>query len=251
MSKRSNSTGRSAGSSHHIRLYRSSVLDTAAWRHLSPAATKVLIDMWSRCNGTNNGQISYSARDGVEINMHRNTVAKALRELEDVGFIVCEEAWTFNQGGRKSRKWRLTTEPANGKPATREFARWQPDRHAETSPDEDVSEPDEEISASSLRDRCVLNQGRKTETGNNISRCVPEEGRFWPFSPEKRPSGGTVYSLPCRGASDVEADSPQRTLPNHARSIAFPVVDSSTWIDLNRDRLELDPARPTPSTTIH
>ena len=251
MSKRSNSTGRSRKSPRHIRLYHSGVLQTEAWRRLSPAATKVLIDMWSRCNGNNNGQISYSARDGAGINMHRNTVAKALRELGDVGFIVCEEAWAFNQGGRKSRKWRLTTEPDNGKPPTRDFARWRPNDDAKTSSSRDVSDPDEEISASSLRDRCVLNQGRKTETSNNISRCVPEEGRFWPFPPEKRPSGGTVYSVPSRGASDLEADGPQTILPNHARSIAFSVVDSSTWIDLNRDPLEPEPARPTSSRTVH
>ena len=42
------------------------LLRSDAWKHLSPDATKVLVDMWLRHNGSNNGEISYSVREARE-----------------------------------------------------------------------------------------------------------------------------------------------------------------------------------------
>ena len=90
------------------------LLDTEAWKHLSPDATKVLIDMWRRHNGSNNGEISYSAREahgclmmaiGRKVSMDRAT--KGLRELQDKGFVVVAQDSTFTIKTKQARTWRL------------------------------------------------------------------------------------------------------------------------------------------------
>jgi hypothetical protein len=102
------------------------MLRSPAWMTLSPPALKVLLHVWMRHNGTNNGTISYSVREAEEIGLSFATAARALRELVDRGFLVCTRASAFTVKNRNARLWRLTAEPSGNEPATKDFMRWQP-----------------------------------------------------------------------------------------------------------------------------
>ncbi|HVR91929.1 MAG TPA: helix-turn-helix domain-containing protein [Novosphingobium sp.] len=103
----------------HVRIYKRQMC-SAAWRHLSGSAVKVLLAMAAFERGENNGAIFFSDRKGAEITgLSRNTVARAIHELIEKGFIYCTERGGFNRktphaacygltwvGGPKGSKWR-------------------------------------------------------------------------------------------------------------------------------------------------
>ena len=55
------------------------MLKSPAWRVLSPTGKAVLLHLWKRHNGTNNGQIVYRCRDAEPIGVSSSTVARALK----------------------------------------------------------------------------------------------------------------------------------------------------------------------------
>ncbi len=107
-------------------------MSSDAWQSLSPDATKVLLDLWRRHNGTNNGEIAYSRREALEClsRAHGCKVSTrrpnaALKEIQDKGFAVVTKAGSFNIKTKLSRTWRLTAEKVGNDPATRDFRGWQ------------------------------------------------------------------------------------------------------------------------------
>jgi hypothetical protein len=71
-------------------------MDSAAFRDLSACARALYIEIRRRYNGTNNGFIVYSCRQGAdELKISKSTAAKALNELQTHGFIVAERAAPF------------------------------------------------------------------------------------------------------------------------------------------------------------
>lgn len=101
------------------------MLDSPAWNSLSLPARCLLIEIWKRYNGQNNGQISLSHREASEkLGVGRNTPTKLFRELEEKGFIEANQRGHFNVKGGKATTWRLTAVPCGQKPATKEFMRW-------------------------------------------------------------------------------------------------------------------------------
>ncbi len=102
-----------------------------AFRSLSGAALKVYVEL--RCRYTvrgdgrtnNNGELSLALEEGAKLlGLGKATVGRALKELEDAGFIA-----KMKQGqwyGRQATEWRITDLPCNGKPSTKDWeGRWK------------------------------------------------------------------------------------------------------------------------------
>ena len=128
MGKGVNKTGRSKAESRHVRLHHW-LMNTAAWQHLGALERATYVEISSRYNGSNNGQIGYSVRDIAEVfGVGKSTAARAFKLLEDTGFIVCATKGGFNRKIRHSTEWRLTEFDCNvtGEIASKVFARWSP-----------------------------------------------------------------------------------------------------------------------------
>ena len=79
------------------------VVNTDAWRSLDVYAWCVYFELLSRYNGKNNGAITASTRELCRnINCSDKPVTRALRDLQDRGFIVAIQKGSFN--------WEKTTD---------------------------------------------------------------------------------------------------------------------------------------------
>ena len=107
-----------------------STLNSPAWRSLSGAAIKVLLELHTRFKGKNNGRVFLSLNDAAEnLGIGKATVQRAYGELEAKGFIVKVKAG--NWYNRQAHEWRLTmkhTEGSKGKrePPTHDWKAWKP-----------------------------------------------------------------------------------------------------------------------------
>ncbi len=99
--------GRSRPSDPFIRVSHR-LIDTPAFKRLSPSALKLLLVLWRRHNGRNNGEIPFGVRDAREWGLLHSAAAAALEELRRYGFIECAEE--SNLCGRRARRWLLTEE---------------------------------------------------------------------------------------------------------------------------------------------
>ena len=105
----------------YIKLHRG-VTQSLAWRSSSPIARCLLIQIWEKHNGSNNGQISYSYRQAkADLHCGNTTASGAFKELQDKGFLIERRKGSFHQktdgGARRASEWELTTEPCDAKPA--------------------------------------------------------------------------------------------------------------------------------------
>lgn len=96
-----------------------------AWRSLSGSAIKVWVELRSRYNGRNNGDLSLSHSEAEDLlAMGRGTVNRAFKLLEERGFIR-----KTRQGCRQARLatlWAVTDRPLRiGEPATNDWQRWR------------------------------------------------------------------------------------------------------------------------------
>ena len=123
-SGRVNATGRSTNIPRFVMLHHY-VIDSPAYRSLSCTARSLLIEVWRRHNGRNNGHISFSIREAAEgAGVSNGTAVKALRELEDRGFLKARQRGSFHLKIRHATEWTLTGEDFNNQPATKDFMRW-------------------------------------------------------------------------------------------------------------------------------
>jgi hypothetical protein len=99
-----------------------------AWRAMSPYAREVYRVLKSRYgfDARNNGRIYVSDRDGAEeTGFNKDTVGRALRELQHYGFIVMTEPGCLGVNGKgKAPHWRLTELGYMREPPTRDFLKW-------------------------------------------------------------------------------------------------------------------------------
>lgn len=102
------------------------LLKSDAWTTLSGDAAKLLVEIWKRHNGANNGEIAFSVREAEDIGLKKSVAARALNDLVDRGFLVVTRASAFTVKSRQSRCWRITAEPVGDAPATKDFMRWSP-----------------------------------------------------------------------------------------------------------------------------
>lgn len=88
-------------------------LKSDAWRSLSGSAVRLWLELHTRYNGGNNGDLRLSyAEAGDLLRMGKATVQRAYAELVAKGFLVLEREG--NWYNRRAHEWRLTTKPKNG-----------------------------------------------------------------------------------------------------------------------------------------
>lgn len=94
-----------------------------------PATAKVLMDLL-QMQWRNDRPVGYGVREAAQkIGCHNDTAAKAFKTLCERGFIVCHAESLFNsKTGSKSREWRLTWMPFEGRNPTHNWEKWQPEK---------------------------------------------------------------------------------------------------------------------------
>jgi hypothetical protein len=120
-------TTKSKGKERYLML-RYWLLKSQAWNSLSGNARALYVELAQRYNGSNNGRIPYSVRDGVTLHISHHTVSHLLGILQDRGFIVCTRKGYFSvKTTRDASEWRLTEYDCDHPVAhaTKDFMRWQ------------------------------------------------------------------------------------------------------------------------------
>lgn len=107
------------------------LLDTLAYRTLTPNARAVYVELKRRFNGRNNGTLALSARDaGDAIGATHHTGARALLELQEHGFIEITEESDFKRKVHVARAYLLTEypddRPGRSRIASKAFLKWLP-----------------------------------------------------------------------------------------------------------------------------
>lgn len=104
---RHNRTGRSKTSARFVML-EEYLLRSVAWKEASLLARCALVELMRRYNGSNNGYIHLSTRElGPLLGKSHAHAARALIELEDLGFIHCQRLGSFATRNRKASEYLL------------------------------------------------------------------------------------------------------------------------------------------------
>ncbi len=103
------------------------VVDSMAFQHLSHPGVRVLVLIKRRFNGVNNGNICLSCRDVEKVcRMSRNTASRALKELQQKGFITQTRLGYFANGGNVASAWKLNTDKNVGEcRPSNEWKKWK------------------------------------------------------------------------------------------------------------------------------
>lgn len=118
-------------------------IKSEAWRSLSGAAVKVWLELHTRFNGGNNGNVRLSMNEAVRaLGISKGTAQRAFIELEEKGFIALQNPGNWYH--RKAHEWRLTTkrmQTSKGvQVATNDWQKWRaktkdgPPEYPSTSP---------------------------------------------------------------------------------------------------------------------
>jgi DNA-binding Lrp family transcriptional regulator len=115
----------------HVRSYRRQMM-TATWRAASTSARVVMLAMGLFEDGTNNGEIYFSDRVGAELTgLSRNTVRRALHELQEKGFIYCSARGGFSRKTRHAATygftWLAGPKGSEHRAPSHAYEKWQPD----------------------------------------------------------------------------------------------------------------------------
>jgi hypothetical protein len=202
------------------------LLNCQAWLTLSSDAKAVLLHIWARHNGVNNGSIAYSVREAEEIGISKDRAARAIKELCEHGFLRVRRASSFTLKTKAARTWELTAEPCDGRAASKDFMRWSPGAKSETR--------------SHQRDR--QSHQRDSEPANEM--MLPTS--VAPMRPSSadpasaRSHGCDTSNIPGEGSENPDAVAAERS----AASTAPPAVQAALGarqLDLEHDYL--DPVR--------
>ena len=171
------------------------MMKSTAWRHARPVEKAVLLDLWMRYNGNNNGQIVYAARDGEKIGISKSVTARALAGLIELGFLRIARDAAFTVKTKEAREWILTAEPFNGRAATKDFMRWQPPRKQTPSHQKSKNE-----TRSPEREKRSPKGHRKGKCSMAIPHTVPLGGLESAFPASTWSPARDTSSLPSTGA---------------------------------------------------
>lgn len=164
------------------------MIRSPAWLTMSAAAKALLIQVWSRHNGMNNGEIAYSVREAAAIGLAKSVTARAFAELVERGFLSVGRASTFNLKTKEARTWRLTAEPTATQAATKDFMRWQAS-----------IERSENKSRSPQRDTQSLQRDRDQIDATILPSSVPPAGPLAPVDTLSQSLQRDTSILPCGG----------------------------------------------------
>ncbi len=97
-----------------------------AWRSLSGPAVKVWVELRSRFNGRNNGDLSLSLDEAARLlGIGKTTALRAFAELEAKGFIKMTRRGQWY--GRMATTWAVTDRSHKGHLPSRDWKNWTPD----------------------------------------------------------------------------------------------------------------------------
>jgi hypothetical protein len=103
-------------------------IDAPAWRVLTPGARALYVALKRKLNyeKDNNGKIYLAHRTAArEIGFGKTRISRWYSELQFYGFIIMTEHGGLGVNGKgRAAKWRLTEWECDGKPATRDFLKW-------------------------------------------------------------------------------------------------------------------------------
>lgn len=106
---------------------------SAAWRSLGGSAIKVYVELRTRYNGSNNGDLSLSLDEGARLlGLGKATIQRALKELEEKGFIKMTKRGQWY--GRMATTWAVTDKPLRGHLPTHDWKTWKPAPPAPANP---------------------------------------------------------------------------------------------------------------------
>ena len=126
--RRHDKSGRSIGSTRFLKLDHW-ILKTPAWRSLPPSSRALYVELAQRFNGSNNGEISMSVREAADlVNIAKDTAMKCFHELEAKGFVRRRVCGSFDWKLKHATTWILTGHPLGDQAATKDFARWVPEK---------------------------------------------------------------------------------------------------------------------------
>ncbi len=190
------------------------MLSSPAWMTMAPTAKALLIQLWARHNGQNNGEIGFSVRDAAAIGLSKSVAARALAELVERGFLRVGRESSFTLKSKAARTWILTGEPIGTAPATKDFMRWQPStetpKFKTQSPQRDAQSPKRD---SNPRNETIL----------PIS--VPPAGPLGSVDTLPQSLQRDTYIIPCRGEDKL---------------VSGPVLDgASVKVERQRRKLSL------------
>lgn len=118
--------GRNKFGHRHVRIHHWEMA-CPAWKEMTVYGRALVIELRSRFNGVNNGEIHLSVREAAKaLNCHRDTAAKALREVEAKGWARTNQKGSFDWKGGLATTYILTNEPMGDKSATKDFMSWKP-----------------------------------------------------------------------------------------------------------------------------
>ena len=101
------------------------LLETEAFKHLTGGAFKLLAMVKKRYNGVNNGEISFSVREGRDLlGYSLNTISRYFNELEVKGFLKVKEKGSFSYKKRHASTWIITSDGYYHQ-KTRDFKYWK------------------------------------------------------------------------------------------------------------------------------
>ncbi len=121
---KANQTGRNK-TEPFIRLHRG-VTNSEAWKSLSCEARCLLMEIWGRHNGLNNGTIPYSHREALmALRVGGRKVTAAFRQLQARGFLIIRSKSSFDWKAHRATEWEICTEPCDEHPAKRLYRDWQ------------------------------------------------------------------------------------------------------------------------------
>jgi hypothetical protein len=169
------------------------VMATVAWLLLSIAARALYVELLRRYNGHNNGEISLSVREAARLlHIAKDTASKAFKELEAKGFVKRHVCGSFNWKRKHATTWILTEYDFQEEPATKEFARWRPERKK---------------SGPKSRTRCPGIRTPRARIEQFLLSCVPDLGQWTVFTELFGPSLRHAYSLPCHAQFSAHTES--------------------------------------------
>lgn len=133
--------GRSKESKRYVAL-RFFLMESDAFKALSPFDVRVLVELYALFNGNNNGYLYLSCRAAANrCNMGKNTAGKCFHRLQELGFIRRRADEPEDYHLREANHWILTEFDFRGRPATKDFLSWRQDKNSNTRPSSDTRRP--------------------------------------------------------------------------------------------------------------